>query len=108
MRWSSYALEYKQLYARPTAVDVTRAGCAPPYVVASLTYDVTKYEEVVEEYTGHWIKRVHDYRDIWIAVLMPKNDERAVIRVVGIRQNFVTDKEMVELIRERDMLVENI
>ena len=39
---------------------------------------------------------------------MPRNDERAVIRVVGIRQNFVTDKETVELIREREMLVENI
>jgi len=62
----------------------------------------------VEVHPGQWEKRVHDYRDIWIAVLMPRNDERAVIRVVGIRQNFVTDKETVELIREREMLVENI
>ena len=71
-------------------------------------WDVTQYEEIVEVHPGQWEKRVHDYRDIWIAVLMPRNDERAVIRVVGIRQNFVTDKETVELIREREMLVENI
>jgi len=41
-------------------------------------------------------------------VLMPGEGDRAVIRVVGIRQNFVTDKELVELLRELPMLKENI
>lgn len=71
-------------------------------------WDVENYEEVVEDYPGHWVKRVHNYRDIQITILSPKDDERALIRIVGIRQNFVTNQESIELLNELEMLSDNI
>jgi len=71
-------------------------------------WDTENYEELVERVPGQWIKQRFHYRDIQIGVLMPSEGDRAVIRVVGIRQNFVTDKELVELLRELPMLKENI
>lgn len=77
-------------------------------VTICCNWDVEKYEEVVEDYPGHWVKRVHDYRDIQITILSPKDDERALIRIVGIRQNFVTNQESIELLNELEMLSDNI
>lgn len=63
-------------------------------------WDVEDYEE--------WVKQRVHYRDIQIGLLMPLNEERAVIRVVGVRQNFVSNKELVELLRELPMLRKNL
>ena len=71
-------------------------------------WETENYEELVERVPGQWVKQRFHYRDIQIGVLMPGEGDRAVIRVVGIRQNFVTDKELVELLRELPMLKENI
>ncbi len=66
-------------------------------------WDIEDYEHWVER-AGDWIKeRVH-YREIQIGVLMPLNEERAVIRVVGIRQYYSSGKELVDVIRELPML----
>ena len=57
---------------------------------------------------GEWVRQRYHFRDIQVGVLMPLNSERLVIRVVGIRQNFVADREIVELLRELPMLRENL
>ena len=70
-------------------------------------WDIEDYEHWVER-AGDWIKeRVH-YREIQIGVLMPLNEERAVIRVVGIRQYYSSGKELVDVIRELPMLRKNV
>ena len=70
-------------------------------------WDVENYEEIVERVPGEWIKQRVHYRDIQIGVLMPAQGDRNVIRVVGIRQNFVSNKELVELLRELPILKKN-
>lgn len=71
-------------------------------------WDMEDYEEWIERVPGEWIKQRVHYRDIQVGLLMPLNDERAVIRVVGVRENFVSNKTSVELLRELPMLVKNI
>lgn len=71
-------------------------------------WDTENYEELVERVPGEWVKQRFHFRDIQVGVLMPLDSERLVIRVVGIRQNFVTDREIVELLRELVMLRENL
>ena len=70
-------------------------------------WDVENYEEIVERVPGEWIKQRVHYRDIQIGVLMPAQGDRNLIRVVGIRQNFVSNKELVELLRELPILKKN-
>jgi len=71
-------------------------------------WDTEDYEELVERVPGEWVRQRFHFRDIQIGVLMPLNSERLVIRVVGVRQNFVTDREIVELLRELPMLRESL
>ncbi|WP_435216485.1 hypothetical protein [Luminiphilus sp. nBUS_07] len=71
-------------------------------------WDTEDYEELVERVPGEWVRQRFHFRDIQVGVLMPLNGERLVIRVVGVRQNFVTDREIVELVRELPMLRESL
>ena len=71
-------------------------------------WDTENYEEWVERVPGEWVLQKVHYRDIQIGVLMPSTGNRAIIRVVGVRQNFVSDKELVELLRDLPMLADNI
>lgn len=71
-------------------------------------WDREDYEELIERVPGEWVRQRYHFRDIQVGVLMPLNSERLVIRVVGIRQNFVADREIVELLRELPMLRENL
>ena len=57
---------------------------------------------------GREITRHYDYRDNQIAVAILIDDVDAKMIVVGVRQNFISNKETVEILTERPMLTKNL
>ena len=77
-------------------------------VAACCDWESTKYSEKVRESDGREVIRNYDYRDMRIGVALIINDNDAKIVVVGIRQNFISNKEIVEILAERPMLRSNL
>ena len=71
-------------------------------------WDHTQYSEKVSDTDGREITRHYDYRDNQIAVASLIDDVDAKIIVVGVRQNFISNQETMEILTERAMLTENL
>ena len=93
------------------AVDLVKqqyTGLEVHSVAACCDWESTKYSEKVRESDGREVIRNYDYRDMRIGVALIINDNDAKIVVVGIRQNFISNKEIVEILAERPMLRSNL
>jgi len=77
-------------------------------VAVCCAWDHTQYSEKVRDSDGREITRHYDYRDNQIAVAILIDDVDAKMIVVGVRQNFISNQETVEILTERPMLTKNL
>lgn len=77
-------------------------------VAVCFDWDHTQYSEKVRESDGREILRHYNYRDNQIAVAIILNASDAKMVVVGVRQNFISNQETIEILAERPMLAENL
>ena len=77
-------------------------------VAVCCDWEHTQYSEKVRESDGREILRHYNYRDNQIAVAIILNASDAKMVVVGVRQNFISNQETIEILAERPMLAENL
>lgn len=77
-------------------------------VAVCCEWDHTQYSEKIRDLDGREITRHYDYRDnqIAVAVVVDKADAKMV--VVGVRENFISHQETIEILTERPMLTDNL
>ena len=71
-------------------------------------WEHTQYSEKLREPDGTEIIKHYDYRDNQIAVAVVVNAEDAKMVVVGVRQNFISNQETIEVMAQRPMLTTNL
>ena len=84
------------------------AGMKIHSVAVCCEWDHTQYSEKVRDTDGREITRHYNYRDNQIAVAVVINEADAKIVVVGVRENFISNQETVEILAERPMLANNL
>lgn len=71
-------------------------------------WEHTQYSEKLREPDGTEIIKHYDYRDNQIAVAVEINADDATMLVIGVRQNFISHQETIEIMAERPMLTKNL
>lgn len=67
-----------------------------------------KGEEWLQPFPDTWEKKLIDYRDIQITVAIVADDKYANIEIIGIRQDFILNRELIEFLGAKKMLTKNL
>jgi len=83
-------------------------GAAVHSVTICCDWVHVKEEEWVQPVPDKWERKLTDHRDIQIAIAVIADDTYADIKVIGVRQDFIRNRELVEFLGEKRMLAKNL
>ncbi|MDB9814446.1 hypothetical protein OAB96_02265, partial [Amylibacter sp.] len=67
-----------------------------------------KREEWLQPFPDTWEKKLIDYRETQITIAIIVDDKYTNIEIIGIRQDFILNRELVEFLGTKKMLTKNL